>query len=90
MSDTRTLPVLPLTDAVVLPGMVVPLALDQHEVRAAVEAAQAARGSDGPAHVLLVPRLDGQYAAVGTLAVVEQVGRFPGGRPPPLSAAPTA
>ena len=40
MSETLTLPVLPLDDDVVLPGMVVPIALSDTEVRAAVEAAQ--------------------------------------------------
>jgi ATP-dependent Lon protease len=71
-------PVLPLSDAVVLPGMVVPVALDDHEVRAAVEAAQL-DGSDN-AQVALVPRLDGRYAAIGTLADIEQLGRLPGGQ----------
>ncbi|GAA3641015.1 endopeptidase La [Streptomyces chitinivorans] len=45
---TLTLPVLPLDDEVVLPGMVVPLDLSDTEVRAAVEAAQSAAG-DGAA-----------------------------------------
>ncbi|MGY1453229.1 endopeptidase La [Streptomyces sp. SS8] len=50
---TLTLPVLPLDDEVVLPGMVVPLDLSDAEVRAAVEAAQSAAedgapGSGGP------------------------------------------
>ncbi|MFE3197551.1 endopeptidase La [Embleya sp. NPDC055664] len=84
---TLTLPVLPLDDVVVLPGMVVPLELDDAETRAAVDAARAAAGrSTGPgvrseskARVLLVPRDDGQYPAVGTLGVIEQVGRLPGG-----------
>jgi ATP-dependent Lon protease len=31
--------------------------------------------------VLLVPRLDGKYSAVGTLGIVEQVGRLPSGEP---------
>ena len=70
--------VLPLSDSVVLPGMVVPLALEDHEVRAAVEAAQA---GPEPAQVALVPRLDGRYATIGTLARIEQVGRLPGGQP---------
>ena len=39
-SPNLTLPVLPLDDEVVLPGMVVPLDLTDSEVRAAVEAAQ--------------------------------------------------
>ena len=51
MADTNerlTLPMLPLDDVVVLPGMVVPVPLSDSEARAAVEAAQAAtgRGSD--------------------------------------------
>src|SRR5579875_3471675 len=72
------LPVLPLSDTVVLPGMVVPVALDDHEVRAAVEAAQLT-GGETP-QLAVVPRLDGSYAAVGTLAEIEQVGRLPGGQ----------
>ncbi|MGX1794326.1 LON peptidase substrate-binding domain-containing protein, partial [Streptomyces albidoflavus] len=61
-----TLPVLPLDDEVVLPGMVVPLDLNENDVRAAVEAAQAAAGpGGGKPQVLLVPRVDGTYAAVG-------------------------
>jgi ATP-dependent Lon protease len=81
-----TLPVLPLDDAVVLPGMVVPLDLSDREVRAAVEAAQSAvshgtAGGKGKPRVLLVPRIDGKYAAVGTLGTVEQVGRLADGDP---------
>jgi len=79
MTDTLKLPVLPLTDSVVLPGMVVPIRLDQPEPRAAVDAAQ--NGSEGERRILLVPRPDGHYAAVGTIAVLEQVGRMPTGEP---------
>ncbi|MGK5629058.1 endopeptidase La [Streptomyces sp. URMC 123] len=88
-SETLTLPVLPLDDEVVLPGMVVPLDLSDAEVRAAVEAAQAAAKADagadgrggGKPRVLLVPRIDGTYAAIGTLGTVEQVGRLSDGDP---------
>ncbi|MGX1505995.1 UNVERIFIED_CONTAM: ATP-dependent Lon protease [Streptomyces graminofaciens] len=77
-----TLPVLPLDDEVVLPGMVVPLDLSDTEVRAAVEAAQAAaRPSGNKPKVLLVPRVDGTYAATGVLGTVEQVGRLSDGDP---------
>ncbi|MFJ9915491.1 endopeptidase La [Actinacidiphila glaucinigra] len=81
-----TLPVLPLDDAVVLPGMVVPVDLTDAEARAAVEAAQAAQRSGLPGvgnkpRVLLVPRVDGDYAGVGTLGTVEQVGRLSDGDP---------
>ncbi|MER8003622.1 endopeptidase La [Streptomyces sp. NPDC095613] len=90
-STPLTLPVLPLDDEVVLPGMVVPLDLSDAEVRAAVEAAQAAArdGSGGGAGdagagkptVLLVPRVDGTYAGTGVLGTVEQVGRLSDGDP---------
>jgi ATP-dependent Lon protease len=89
MSETLTLPVLPLDDEVVLPGMVVPIELSDTEVRAAIDAARNTGLGRGPgirseekARVLLVPRLGERgLAAVGTLAVVEQVGRMPGGEP---------
>ncbi|MFD5747238.1 endopeptidase La [Streptomyces sp. NPDC127033] len=90
-STPLTLPVLPLDDEVVLPGMVVPLDLSDAEVRAAVEAAQAALrdgGGDGAGgkgagkpRVLLVPRIDGSYAGTGVLGTVEQVGRLSDGDP---------
>ena len=88
MSETLTLPVLPLDDEVVLPGMVVPLETSQPEVGAAIDAARMpsrqvpGMRSEVKARVLLVPRLaDRGLAGVGTLAVVEQVGRLPGGQP---------
>ena len=88
MSETVTLPVLPLDDEVVLPAMVVPLHLSDSEAQAAIDTARAAAVSRGPgiraeekARVLLVPRVNGEYAAVGTLAVIEQTGRLPGGEP---------
>jgi ATP-dependent Lon protease len=90
MGETLTLPVLPLDDAVVLPTMVVPLDMSDGEVRAAIEAARAVadgrpdvpgiRSSAKP-RVLMVPRLEGKYSPVGTLGLVEQVGRLPDGEP---------
>lgn len=81
-SASLTLPVLPLDDEVVLPGMVVPLDLSDPDVRAAVEAAQAAaRSTPGKPQVLLVPRIDGTYASTGVLGTVEQVGRLADGDP---------
>lgn len=75
-----TLPVLPLDDEVVLPGMVVPLDLTDTDVRAAVESAQAvAREGGGKPEVLLVPRIDGTYTGIGVIGTVEQVGRLSDG-----------
>src|SRR6201986_3822927 len=90
MSETLTLPVLPLDDDVVLPGMVVPIELTDNEVRGAIDAARNNKGlGRGPgiraeekAQVLVVPRIgDRGLAGTGTLAVIEQVGRMPGGEP---------
>ncbi|MGF7235656.1 MAG: endopeptidase La [Frankia sp.] len=94
--DIVTLPLLPLADDVVLPGMVVPLPLDEPGVRAAVDAARAATNTPGqaapssgfrsnaetrPSRVLLAPQIDGRHATIGTVATIEQVGRLPGGQP---------
>ncbi len=85
MAQTLSLPVLPLDDGVVLPSMVVPLDISAPEARAAIEAAQLAAkaasssADETQAQVLLVPRPDGSYAPIGTLASIEQVGRLPSG-----------
>src|SRR3954469_9702586 len=71
---TQPLPVLPLPTGVVLPSMVVTLALDSSEARAAAEAALA-----GDGHLLLVPQIAGRYARVGTVANVEIAGDLPNG-----------
>src|SRR6478735_384779 len=93
MSDIRRLPVLSLTDVVVLPGMVVPIELDE-PAQAAVDAAKSAHSadssdtsgstdsaSDGIGEVLLAPRLKDRYSAFGVVATIEQVGRLAGGAP---------
>ncbi|HEV7627967.1 MAG TPA: LON peptidase substrate-binding domain-containing protein, partial [Streptomyces sp.] len=80
-STPLTLPVLPLDDEVVLPGMVVPMDLSDSEVRAAVEAAQATAPDGDKPQVLLVPRIGGNYAGIGVLGRVEQVGRLADGDP---------
>ncbi|WP_426514301.1 endopeptidase La [Dactylosporangium sp. McL0621] len=71
-----TLPVLPLNDDVLLPGMVIPVTLDA-STQAAVDAARAA----GDQRVLAVPRVDGAYGSFGVIAVLEKVGRLPSGEP---------
>jgi len=76
---SESLPLLPLDGMVVLPGMVLPLSLGDAETRAATEAAQMSSGEGVEARVLLVPRLNGKYTNVGTVAVIEQVGRLRGG-----------
>jgi ATP-dependent Lon protease len=58
-----TLPLIPLDDVVVFPTMDVTLPVDP--------------GEDD--RVLLVPRVDGEYAAVGTVARVKRKVRLPGG-----------
>jgi len=69
-----SLPVLFLSDLVVLPGMVVPIPLDE-AAQAAVDAARASSGSE----LLLAPRLEDRYASYGVVATVERVGRMMGG-----------
>jgi ATP-dependent Lon protease len=56
---------IPLDDTVVFPSMTVTLPLDTAD----------------EARVLLVPRHEGVYASVGTVAEVAEVGRLPGGAP---------
>ncbi len=69
---TESLPLLPLTTGVVLPGMIVTLTIESPEAEAAVQAA--AHGE-----LILVPRIDGRYARVGTIAKIEEEGRVRGG-----------
>src|SRR5690349_18783425 len=87
MSDIRRLPVPSLTDVAVLPGMVVPIELDE-PAQAAVDAAKSAHSSDsadsskdGIGEVLLAPRLKDRYSAFGVVATTDQVGRLAGDAP---------
>jgi ATP-dependent Lon protease len=68
------LPMLSLPDLVVLPGMVVPVELDDN-VRDVIDAARA--GSDS--QLLIAPRLSDRYPVYGVIAAIEQIGRLPGG-----------
>lgn len=76
---TTPLPLLALPSGVVLPQMVVTLALESPEARAAADGARAADG-----RVLLVPRstTDGVagWTRAGTVARVEHEGEMPDGQ----------
>jgi len=61
-----TLPVLPLHNGVVFPHMAVTIQVSTDEGRVALEAAAQAEG-----RIILVPRLKGRYATVGTIATVQ-------------------
>jgi ATP-dependent Lon protease len=74
MAEAKSVPVLFVSDPIVLPGMVVPIALDD-AARAAVDAARASESGK----LLIAPRLDDRYPSYGVLATILQVGRVPGG-----------
>jgi ATP-dependent Lon protease len=75
-ADTRAelLPLLPLTQGVVFPQMVVTIALETDEAKRAGAAAE---------HVgrrmVLVPRVDGEFGSIGTIAKIENSGELPNG-----------
>jgi ATP-dependent Lon protease len=74
-SVNATLPILPLTSGVVLPGMVVNIAAESAEAAAAIEAALTNNG-----RLLLVhPLTQGSVARVGVVAVIEDSAELPGG-----------
>src|SRR5574341_472551 len=73
--SVQTLPLLPLTSGVVLPGMVVTATLETAEARAATTAAR-----DAGQLLLLVPKVGDRYARVGTVAKIEDTGELPGGQ----------
>ncbi|MCB0943497.1 MAG: endopeptidase La, partial [Mycobacterium sp.] len=73
-----SLPVLFLADPIVLPGMVVPIELDD-AAQAAVQAARAAAPDGEPGRLLIAPHLDDRYPTHGVIASIVQVGRVAGG-----------
>jgi ATP-dependent Lon protease len=73
--SVETLPLLPLTSGVVLPGMVVTATLETAESRAATQAAR-----DAGQQLLLVPKVGEGYARIGTVAEIENAGELPGGQ----------
>jgi len=68
------LPLLALTSGVVFPGMATSIALETDDARAAADAAGSAGG-----RLVLVPRIDGRYASIGTLGEIVEVGEMPAG-----------
>ena len=76
MTESLRLPVLFLSDSVLLPGMVVPIELDE-AAQAAVDAAR----SEGGEQLLVAPRREDRYPSYGVVATLEKVGRFRGGAP---------
>src|SRR3984893_2674076 len=73
-SESELLPVLPLDDVVVLPHMTVTLGVEEESQRAATEAAR-----QGSHLVVLVPRIEGRFAQVGTVARLQDSGQLPNG-----------
>ena len=80
ITETKNLPVLSLTESVILPGMVVPIELDESS-QAAVDAARSTSNDDTLGELLLAPRLEDRYATYGVVATIEQVGKLAGGAP---------
>src|SRR5882757_5012566 len=74
MAEAKSVPVLFTSDSIVLPGMVVPIELDD-AARAAVDAARASESGE----LLIAPRLEDRYPSYGVLASIVQVGRVAGG-----------
>jgi ATP-dependent Lon protease len=74
MAEVKSVPVLFMSDSIVLPGMVVPIELDD-AARAAVDAARASESGE----LLIAPRLEDRYPSYGVLASIVQVGRVAGG-----------
>jgi ATP-dependent Lon protease len=67
LTNLDTLPVLPLRNGVVFPHMVVTLRIETAEGKIALAAA--AKSDD---RLILVPRVQGKYASVGTIAEIQQ------------------
>ncbi|HSS60659.1 MAG TPA: endopeptidase La [Candidatus Limnocylindrales bacterium] len=71
---SELLPVLPMDDVVVLPHMSVTLAVEGDGQKAAIEAAR-----QGNRLILLVPRIDGKFGAIGTAARLGESAELPTG-----------
>ncbi len=76
MPDLKTdlVPLLPVNNGVVLPHMMVTIPLEREDAQAAVAAAR-----ERDQLVLLVPRVEGRYARIGTVACLEDARTLPNG-----------
>jgi ATP-dependent Lon protease len=74
MTETENLPLLPLSSGVALPGMVLSMAIESEEARAAIEAAGAA-----DSRLVLVPHLEQRYGRIGVVAEIVEQGELVGG-----------
>ncbi|HYM96812.1 MAG TPA: LON peptidase substrate-binding domain-containing protein, partial [Candidatus Sulfotelmatobacter sp.] len=71
---SELLPVLPMDDVVVLPHMTVTLAVEGNDQKAAIEAAR-----QGARLILLVPRVEGKFGAIGTVGRLGDSADLPTG-----------
>ena len=71
---SELLPVLPMDDVVVLPHMTLTLAVEGDPSKAAIEAAR-----QGSRLILLVPRIEGRFGSIGTVARLGDSAELPTG-----------
>src|SRR5256885_8211410 len=71
---SELLPVLPMDDVAVLPHMTVTLAIEGDNQRAAIDAAR-----QGSRLVLLVPKVEGKFGTIGTVARLGDSAELPTG-----------
>src|SRR5438270_5502088 len=71
---SELLPVLPMDDVVVLPHLTVTLAIEGDSQRAAIDAAR-----QGSRLILLVPKVDGKFGTIGTVARLGDSAELPTG-----------
>src|SRR5437870_10589990 len=71
---SELLPVLPMDDVVVLPHMSVTLAVEGDDQKAAIEAAR-----QGNRLILLVPKIEGKFGTIGTVARLGDSAELPTG-----------
>ncbi|MFV2000055.1 MAG: endopeptidase La [Acidimicrobiia bacterium] len=70
MSELKTtsLPVLPLSNGIVFPQMVITVSIESDAAKRALAASESSGGK-----LLLIPVIDGEYVSVGTIAEIQEV-----------------